>query len=163
MLYLVICHTYLISPFEYHTYPRRAHPIFSIVNNAQLPGGGRRRRQFPPERWGGTSRRPRRRRILPPPPPCAMVVVIVVPVFLPAAGRGGRCILPPPPPHAIIFVPVFLPAAGQHCASMSTSHPTTATATRDLCHCNRPRPCPRCLLTSRVHVASSRRHRLARL
>jgi hypothetical protein len=25
LLYLVICHTYLISPFEYNTFPRRAH------------------------------------------------------------------------------------------------------------------------------------------
>jgi hypothetical protein len=42
---------------------------------------------------------------------------------------------------------------------MSTSHSTTATATRNLCPCCRPCPCPRRLSTSRVDVASSRHHR----
>ncbi len=89
----------------------------------------------------------RPRCILPPPPPCTIIV--------PAAGQHRHCILPPPPPHAIVFVPVFLPAAGQHRTSTSTLHPTTATATCDLCRCRHPHPCPRCLSTSRIQVASS--------
>jgi hypothetical protein len=91
--------------------------------------------------------------ILPLPPPCTIIV--------PAAGQCQRRIPPPPPPLAIVFVPVFLPAAGQHRALTSTLHPTTATATRDLRHCCHPRPCPRHLWSLHVHVASSRRHRLA--
>ncbi len=99
------------------------------------------------------------RRILLPPPPRTMVIVVVDPVFLPAAGWCQRCILLPPPPHIILFVPVFLPAAGQHRALTPTLHPTTATATHNLRCCRRPSPYPRRLLTLRIHVASSRRHR----